>query len=88
MKLGFYCCPIGDILTQLFQDDSPRKFPGWPGKLHLAGKPKIIFESPEFFEMTNVLIFMGIFTNFDNIYASKERKFRQKVGFMMQIITI
>ena len=60
-----------------------------PEKLHLARKPGIIFQRLEVSKnMTNFLILMDIFTNFDKIYASKECKFRQKLGLMMQIITI
>ena len=60
-----------------------------PEKLHLARKTGIIFQSAEFFEnMTNIIICLDIFTKFDKIYASTERKFRQKLGFMMKVVTM
>ena len=62
-----------------------RQVPDWPGKITPSPEARTIFQSPEFFQnMTNFLIFMGIFMNFDKIYESKKRKFRQKLGFMMQ----
>ena len=46
-------------------------------------KPGIIFQSPEFEKKkkTNVLIFMGIFTNFDK-YMSQKSAFHQKLCFI------
>ena len=56
--------------------------------LHLARKPRIIFQSPECFtNKTNFLILMGIFTNFDR-YMVQKSKFRQKLSFMMRRLKI